>query len=65
MTYTVDWLPSAEQELADVWTNAPDRAAVNAASNRIDAALRRDPLHVGEARSGRKRILVEPPLAVF
>src|SRR2546426_1104310 len=39
MTFTVTYKPSAEQELADVWINAPDRQAVTAAANRIDQFL--------------------------
>lgn len=65
MSFTVECLPSVEQDLADLWTSAPDRAAVTAAANAIDAALQRDPLHEGEARSGPGRILFIPPLVVL
>jgi hypothetical protein len=65
MRYTVGWKPSAEQELARLWMNAPDRGAVESAANRIDALLGSDPDAYGESRSGRTRILIAPPLAVF
>jgi plasmid stabilization system protein ParE len=65
MTYTVTWTPSAQQELADLWVHAPDRAAVTAAANTIDALLRRDPQNAGESRSGPTRLLFEPPLFVL
>jgi hypothetical protein len=38
MRFTVEYLPSAEGELADLWNNAPDRAAVTAAADTIAAA---------------------------
>ena len=39
MNYSLVWVESAEQDLADIWMNAPDRAAVNAAVLAIDAEL--------------------------
>ena len=50
--------------LADCWTSSPDRAAVAAASDRIDWLLKHDPLNSGEERGG-SRILIELPLAVL
>jgi hypothetical protein len=44
MRYTVVWLLSALRDLAALWNNAPDRAAVTDAANAIDIALARDPL---------------------
>ena len=64
MKYTVLWKPSAEAALATLWAAAPDRSAVSAAANRIDAILQIDPETRGESRSGSIRILVVPPLAV-
>jgi hypothetical protein len=64
MNYTVVWLPAAEDDLAILWINAPDRAAVSAAANSIDTQLRRDPYAMSQARSGRKRIMKMPPVAV-
>ncbi len=65
MNYTVEWVPSVVSNLADLWNNAPDRAAVTAAANEIDARLARDPLSQGEGREGNKRILLVAPLAVL
>jgi hypothetical protein len=65
MKYTVVWQAATEQDLILLWMSAPDQAAVTAACNAIDAALQSDPLGVGESRSGIKRILIEPPLAVL
>jgi hypothetical protein len=64
MNYTVEWVPSVLSDLADLWNNAPDRAAVTAAANAIDVRLARDPLSQGESREGNTRILFVPPLAV-
>jgi hypothetical protein len=65
MRFRVGWKQSAENELATIWTNAPERAAVTAAADRIDSLLRKDPLAVGESRKGNLRVLLEPPLAVL
>ena len=43
MNYSVVWLPSTEQELAEEWMSAPDRNAVTAASHALDRDLARDP----------------------
>jgi hypothetical protein len=65
MTFTVIWVNRAEQELANVWLNASDPAAITAAADRIDRLLQRDPLGVGESRAGPNRILFEGPLGVL
>lgn len=65
MKYTVVWRPSAEQQLAHLWNEATDRAAVTMAANRLDAWLRRTPATQGESRGGVTRILVEEPLVVL
>jgi plasmid stabilization system protein ParE len=65
MNYTVLWTPLAEQELARLWTNAPDRNAVTAAADVIDDLLGRDPLSQGEARADDTRLLFVPPLTVL
>jgi len=64
MKYTVLWKPTAEADLARIWTAATDRNAVAAAADRIDALLARDPHSRGESRGGSIRIMVELPLAV-
>ena len=33
--WTLDWLSEAEDDLADIWTQAPDRQAVTDAQNMI------------------------------
>jgi plasmid stabilization system protein ParE len=65
MMYTVVWTPSALRDLADLWNNATDRAAVTSAADTIDSLLARDPLSQGEARAGSRRILVVESLAVY
>jgi len=65
MNYTVIWLRPAEQRLADIWLNAPDRDAVTRAAHAIDQRLRRDPENEGESRPGGRRVLFSDPLGVF
>ena len=64
MRYTVLWTPAAEQDLARIWTDAEDRAAIASAADTIDVLLRDDPHLRGESRSGQLRILFVPPLGV-
>lgn len=64
MKYTVIWLPAALAALADIWTSATNRAAVAAASHRLDQRLAGDPLTEGESRDGGDRIAFEVPLQV-
>jgi plasmid stabilization system protein ParE len=40
MRYTVVWLPSAEEELANIWNGAVDRQAVSQAADEIEVLLR-------------------------
>lgn len=64
MSYDVEWLPTAEVELANIWTNAPDKAAVTASADAVDSVLASNPLSVGEGRGGERRILFMEPLVV-
>jgi hypothetical protein len=64
MNWNVIWLPAAEEELADAWLNAPNRAAVTDAANVIDRALSLDPENVGESRPNGRRVTFAPPLSV-
>ena len=64
MSYFVNWKFSVEQRLATIWVDAPDRAAVTAAAQLIDATLRRSPDAAGEQLDEERRILVERPLVV-
>jgi hypothetical protein len=65
MNWSALWKSSAETELARLWTESNDREAVTRAADRIDAALRTNPMSQGESRSGRTRIMFESPLAVL
>jgi hypothetical protein len=65
--YEVDWLESAVFKLADAWTQAgaADRAAITAASHRVDEALRLNPVEAGESRGDERRIYIDLPLVVI
>lgn len=65
MNYTVVWGNDAEDEIARLWLDAQDRAALAAAVDAIDAVLGRDPFGVGESREGRRRILIVSPVGVI
>ncbi len=65
MAFTVTWSPGAKDVLADLWCDAPDRAALATAANRIDQMLKQGPLEAGEERDENNRILFESPLAVI
>ena len=65
MKYTVLWTRNAERRLAALWMAATDREAVATAANAIDVALRGNSPDCGESRSGDRRILNEPHLAVI
>lgn len=65
MSWTVVWLPAAEQELAAVWMAAADRNAVTAASARLDRRLARRGPRVGESRSGGLRVAFAAPLGIL
>jgi len=63
MRYTVVWLPSAQDELADIWIQAADRQAITAAAHRIDRTLARDADRKGQIFH-QHRVLIDAPLAV-
>ena len=63
MVYTLTYTPSAQDDLALVWVNAPDRQAVADASDRIDRELRVDPDLKGQPQEDH-RVYVHYPLAV-
>ncbi len=65
MTFAVEWLEEAEQQLADIWLNASDRQNVTEAARRVEQTLKRDPDTCGESRPGQGRIMFEPPLGVY
>lgn len=63
--YRVRWSRRAGNQLATVWTNAPERNAVTAASYAIDQALARDPENQGESRPNNRRVMFVAPLGVL
>jgi plasmid stabilization system protein ParE len=65
MSYTVVFVPSAEGQLAAVWTASANRRAVTLAADRIDQLLGTAPAGVGESRGDRFRVLIELPLTVY
>lgn len=65
MKCTVVWKPTAEEELARIWSEGNDKAAVTAAANQIESDLQTDPKSVGESRSGLNRIQFEIPLVIL
>jgi hypothetical protein len=65
MKYTVVWLPSALERLAEIWNDGPDRAAITQAANRMDRQLLFDPQNQGEARDDNLRIMIDAPLVVY
>jgi hypothetical protein len=63
--YTVVWHQLAENELADIWNQAVDRAEVTLAANSIDAQLAVDAHEKGSVVSARSRELTIHPLQVL
>ena len=63
MIFTITWLPSAIQELADLWIHAPDRNAITDSANKIDRLLREDG-HVKGQEFKNQKTLYEPPLMI-
>lgn len=63
--YTVVWLASASDRLAQIWSDAADRSAVASAADEIDRALAAAPGTLGEdVHEGLRRFSV-PPLQVL
>ena len=64
--FRVEWLASALNELAEIWTQADAvlRQAITAATAQIDQKLRIDPSLQGESRAGGRRVLFEAPLGI-
>jgi plasmid stabilization system protein ParE len=63
--FTVVWTREAKDQLADIWTNAADRADVTVAAAAIDNALLVDAAKKGEPLSEGLRKLRSPPLAAL
>jgi hypothetical protein len=65
MNWEVFWQAMAEQRLADLWLNSPNRQEITEAADEIDRLLRRDPLNQGESRDPPQRILFVASLCVL
>lgn len=65
MSYTVRYLPDAEQELAALWMDSSKREAVTQAAHRIDQQLQKAPQQLGESRPHDCRIYFDPPLGIL
>jgi hypothetical protein len=65
MRYTVVWVPDALVELADIYNNAPDKAAVTNAANQIEFALAHAPDQYGDPYNGDRLYRVAPLEVVY
>lgn len=66
MDYKVDWLPSADDELLDVWLRHPaERAEINAASRAIDRILSRDAHRLGVRLDNYRYVIIGPLVFLF
>jgi plasmid stabilization system protein ParE len=66
MRYTVAGRPETKSDLADIWTNAADRASISTASDRVDQLLSRDaPTQGADVHEGLRALAVEPLLVYF
>jgi hypothetical protein len=65
MKYTVTWLKGAQDHLAAIWVDAPDKQAVTDAANTIDAELAVNPERKGTAVAEGLRGLYIPPIHVL
>ncbi|HEY7158348.1 MAG TPA: type II toxin-antitoxin system RelE/ParE family toxin [Gemmataceae bacterium] len=65
MSFTVRYLPDAEQELAALWMDSLKRDAVTKAAHRIDQQLQQTPEQLGESRPQDCRIYFDAPLAIL
>jgi plasmid stabilization system protein ParE len=63
--HTVRWKRTALDRLTEIWLDASDRAAVNAAVEEIDQLLASKPHEAGESRSEDVRVLFCTPLGAF
>jgi hypothetical protein len=68
VSYTVYWPDAAQDQLADQYLAARldgREADFSQAVSEFEVKLARDPLAVGESRTGSRRILIELPAMVF
>ena len=64
--YAVIWTNAALDELADEYVRADPagRDTIERIVSAFNAALAADPSQVGESRTGRRRIAVDPPCGI-
>ena len=65
MTYRVFWKLTAVQNLKLIAANSVDPHLVEQAASFFDYALRRDPLAMGESRSGNARLWYWDVLGIY
>jgi hypothetical protein len=65
MRFTVTSAPSADDKLMMLWLQAPDQQALAAASDRIDAMLRDNPLGCGTPVDNDRFVRVGPLTALY
>ena len=65
MSFYVSYVASAQNQLAQIWMDAVDRAAVTRASRRIDQLLRSQPLSVGDELGSYRRLEVTPLEVIY
>jgi hypothetical protein len=65
MTFSVTWLPDAENELAALWLDAQNRDAVTKASHALERRLQTRAPECGESRSNGRRVDFEWPLGIY
>jgi len=63
--FTVVWLARATNQLAHIWLDTEERAAVTRAADEIDGTLMHDPEYKGETLAPGLRTLTVHPLRVL
>ena len=64
MSYRIEWIPDALQDLAAVWLASKDRNVVTFAANEIESVLSLFPNSAGELSFDTVREYAVPPLGV-
>jgi len=66
VSYAVEYLPPAEDELISAWTAAPDQALVTAVVHRLEQLLRINPWRVGRPyQSPLNRVVLASPVGMW
>ena len=65
--FHVEWLQTALNQLAAIWTQADStlREAITAASYWVDQQLQTDPYRASESRAGGRRVCFVSPLGIL